>query len=100
MIVYAWSSPGCPWPATPTCWSWIGSSGRGATDLTRETVTTAEGLPAVLFEGLSGQEAFTWLAQGAVSEGVGVEIVYWFPIDQFETVRELAYGSFDTLLVY
>jgi len=91
------SSPGCPWPATPTRWS-LGSSETGATDLRREAVTTAAGLPAVLFEGLSGQEAFSWLAH--VSEGVGVEIVYWFPIDQFETGRELAYGCFDTLLVY
>lgn len=70
----------------------------GATDLTKETVTTAQGVPAVLFEGLSGQEAFSWLAH--VSDGVGVEVVYWFPIDQFETERELAYYSFDTLVVY
>ena len=70
----------------------------GATGLTSETVTTAQGVPAVLFEGLSGQEAFSWLAH--VSDGVGVEVVYWFPIDQFETGRELAYRSFDTLVVY
>lgn len=70
----------------------------GATDLTKETFTTAEGLDVVLFEGLSGGDAFTWLAY--VSDGVGVEVVYWFHIDQFETERELAYHSFDTLVVY
>jgi len=70
----------------------------GVADLTSETVTTAQGVPAVLFEGVSGQEAFSWLAH--VSDGVGVEVVYWFPIDQFEAGRELAFHSFDTLVVY
>ena len=99
MIVYAWEFAGLsPGRLRRHPGALAGHLETGATDLRREAVTTAEGLPAVLFEGLSGQEAFSWLAH--VSEGVGVEIVYWFPINQFETGRELAYGCFDTLLVY
>nr|MDE0502281.1 clostripain-related cysteine peptidase [bacterium] len=97
VIIYAWEFPGLSQAEyADDLEPWLIET--GATDLTRETVTTAQGVPAVLFEGLSGQEAFSWLAH--VSDGVGVEIVYWFPIDQFESGRALAYNSFDTLLVY
>ena len=68
-----------------------------AADLTRETVETAQGVPAVLFEGSDSQEAFTWLSYLS-DDGTAIDIVYLFPTDRFDTGRELAYYSFGTLL--
>ena len=71
----------------------------GTEDLTRESVQTAQGLPAVLFEWSIDDEAFAWLTY--VSDDVlAIDIVYTFPTDQFEAGRDLAYYSFfDTFLV-
>lgn len=76
--------------------SWLVEA--GTADLTRELVETVQGLPAVLFEGAIDQEAFTWLTYLS-DDSVAIDIVYSFPIDQFDTGRELAYYSFGTLLV-
>lgn len=70
----------------------------GTGDLTRETVETVQGLPAILFEGSTNQEAFTWMIYLS-DDGVAIDIVYSFPIGQFDTGRELAYYSFGTFLV-
>ena len=70
----------------------------GAEDLTKETVQTAQGLPAVLFEWTLHGEA-TFVLTYLSDDGVGVDIVYTFPADQFEAGRELAYYSFGTFLV-
>ena len=72
--------------------------GEGVEDLTRETVQTAQGLPAVLFEWAIDGEAVAWLAYLA-DDGVAVNIAYTFPADQFEAGRELAHYSFDTFRV-
>ena len=68
-----------------------------AADLTRETVETAQGVPAVLFEGSDSQEAFTWLSYLS-HDGVAIDIIYSFPTHQFDTGKELAHYSFGTLL--
>ena len=70
----------------------------GAEDLIREPVETVQGLPAVLLEGTTDQEAFTWMSYLA-DDGVAIDIVYSFPLDQFNTEREIAYYSFGTLLI-
>ena len=70
----------------------------GTGDLTREPVETAQGLPAVLFEGTTNQGAITWMSY--ISEdGVVIDIVYSFPIDQVDIGREMAFYSFGTLLI-
>ena len=72
----------------------------GAEDLTRETVQTAQGLPAVLFEWSIDGGAFAWLTYVS-DDGVAIDIAYTFPTDQLEAGRELAYYSFfDTFLVW
>ena len=71
----------------------------GAEDLTRETVQTAQGLPAVLFEWSIDEEAFASLIYVS-DDGVAITIAYTFPADQFEAGRELAYYCFDTFRVY
>ena len=76
--------------------SWLAETGTG--DLTREPVETVQGLPAVLYEGSTDQEAFTWLAYLS-DDGIAIDIVYSFPIDQIDTGRELAYYSLGTLLI-
>ncbi len=40
------------------------------------------------------------MAAGGYLSVSSIPDAHWFPIDQFETGRELAYGFFDTLLVY
>ena len=70
----------------------------GAEDLTRETVQTAQGLPAVLFEWSIGEAAVTWLTYVS-DDGVAIDIAYSFLADQFEARKELAYYSFGTFLV-
>ena len=70
----------------------------GPEELTRESVQTAQGLPAVLFEWAIDGEAVAWLAYVS-DDGVTVDIAYTFPADQFDAGRELAYYSFDTFLV-
>ena len=71
----------------------------GAENITREPVQTAQGLPAVLFEGSIDEEAVAWLTYVS-DDGVAIDIAYTFPTDQFEAGRELAYYSFfDTFLV-
>lgn len=76
----------------------FGLAETGTGDLTREPVETVQGLPAVLFEGTIDQEAFTWLSYLS-DDSIAIDIVYSFPIDQFDTGREMAYYSFGTLLV-
>ena len=70
----------------------------GAEDLTRETVQTAQGLPAVLFEWSIGEVAFTWLTYVS-DDCVAIDIAYFFPADQFEARMKLAYYSFGAFLV-
>ena len=71
----------------------------GAEDLTRESVQTEQGLPAVLFEWSIGETAVAWLTYLS-DDGVAVDIAYTFPAGQFDAGRELAYYSFfDTFLV-
>ncbi len=70
----------------------------GATDLTRETVQTAQGLPALLFEWLIEDVAFTSLSYLS-DDGVAIDISYTFPADQFDEGKELAHYSFGTFLV-
>lgn len=69
----------------------------GASGLRQRTYTTAQGLRTILFEGTMGREEFFWLAY--VSDGFGVEVVYWFPLDEVDEARELALHSFDSLIV-
>ena len=71
----------------------------GAEDLTRESVQTAQGLPAVLFEWSIDGEAVAWLTYVS-DDGAAIDIAYTIPTDQFEAGRDLAYYSFfDTFLV-
>ena len=70
----------------------------GAEDLTRESVQTAQGLPAVLFEWSIDEVAFAWLTYVS-DDGVAIDITYAFLADQFEARRELAYYSFYTFIV-
>ena len=72
----------------------------GAEDLTRETVQTAQGLPAVLFEWSIDEEAIVASLIYVSDDGVAITIAYTFPADQFEAGRELAYYCFDTFRVY
>ena len=71
----------------------------GAEYLTRETVQTAQGLPAVLFEWSIDEEAFASLIYVS-DDGVAITIAYTSPADQFEAGSELAYYCFDTFRVY
>ena len=70
----------------------------GAEIITRETVQTAQGLPAVLLEWSIGAAAVAWLTYVS-DDGVVITIDYTFPADQFEAGRELAYYSFGTFFV-
>lgn len=70
----------------------------GVQDLTREAVETIQGLWAVLFEGADDEEGFIWLAYLS-DDGLAIDILYSFSIDQFDAGRELAYYSFGTFLV-
>ena len=65
----------------------------GAEGLTRESVQTAQDLPAVLFEWSIDEEAAAWLTYVS-DDGVAIDIAYTFPVSQFDAGRELAYYSF------
>ena len=71
----------------------------GPEDLTRESVQTAQGLSAVLFEWAIDEEAVAWLTY-ASDDGVAVDISYTFPAGEFDDGRDLAHYSFGTFLVY
>lgn len=75
-----------------------GFLGAGAEYLTRESVQTAQGLPAVLFEWSIGEYSGASLVYVS-DDGVAINIDYTFPASQFDTWKELAYYSFGTLLV-
>ena len=66
--------------------------------LTRETVQTAQGLPAVLFEGLFVKEPTLFLVY-LLDDGLAINITYSFPAGLADAERELAYYSFGTFLV-
>ena len=70
----------------------------GAEYVTRESVQTAQGLQAVLFEWSIDDVASAWLTYVS-DDGVAIDIGYTFPADQFEAGRELAYYSFGTFFV-
>ena len=70
----------------------------GINVLSRNTMETEQGLPAVLFEWSSGEVAGAWLTYVS-DDGVAIDIDYTFPADQFEAGRELAYYSFGTFFV-
>ena len=67
-------------------------------DLTRETVETPQGLPAVLFEWATDDVALIWLTYLS-DGGVAIHITYSFPAGLADAGRELAYYSFGTFLV-
>ena len=70
----------------------------GATDITRETVRTSQGLPAVRFEmSLSAYRAvrLIYLFENDIAAG----ITYAFPNDQFDSGQRLAEYSFSTFHV-
>ena len=66
--------------------------------LTRETVQTAQGLPAVLFEGLFVKEPTLFLVY-LLDDGRAISITYSFPADLSDAERELVYYSFSTFMV-
>ena len=70
----------------------------GAEDLTRETVQTAQGLPAVLFEASDSEVGVNVLIYLS-DDGTAFFITHVFPADQFEAGRELAYYSFGTFWI-
>ena len=71
----------------------------GATDIAVEEVETAQGYPAILGEMSVGEYRTTRLIL-LHDDGNLFTVAYTFPIEQFETAKELAYYSFDTFLFY
>ena len=72
--------------------------------ITKESVQTAQDLPAVLFELLFEVDGDVWAGSMLLYlfelVGTNVVIQYVFPADEFEAGKEeLAYYSFDTFLV-
>ena len=69
---------------------------------TKDTVQTAQDLPAVLLEFLFEFDGDVWATSVLLylsDGGTSVVIFYVFPVDEVEAGKELAYYSFDTFLV-
>ena len=70
--------------------------------IAKETVRTAQDLPAALLEYSFEIDGVAWAASMLLyltDDGIGVGILYGFPADEFEEGRELAYYSFGTFRV-
>ena len=68
-------------------------------EVTRYSVETAQGLPAVLLEALDAQAGMTVLVY-VFDDGTSLTVTYTFAADQFANMSEVAYYSFDTLTVF